>query len=297
MLRFDQLQLDCNDHLLIYDGAHPIGNYKVLILSPIIDLIRTWFTPNSYYPSALPCIQLKWRERKREKKYPAELLVTMATPADRFFTNRNCTSPGAHPVLLSDGFYSIIHEECLQPFFFFFFFFLMRNTINCRSMVWTLASSSTEEIFTFKCSVISCKRLNYSMELCRRIYRVVTLARASVTFSRGPISWRLSTSPTPGAPRPMASISSSLLLKIKVPSFILLLWCLNAVWFFFFIWDGQRGRFRALLQVWLFLIAESFCRDFRCAQKDFCISTDLLCDGVNHCGDNTDESTSSLCAG
>ena len=29
MLRFDQLQLDCNDHLLIYDGAHPIGNYKV----------------------------------------------------------------------------------------------------------------------------------------------------------------------------------------------------------------------------------------------------------------------------
>jgi len=41
---------------------------------------------------------------------------------------------------------------------------------------------------------------------------------------------------------------------------------------------------------------ESFCRDFRCAQKDFCISTDLLCDGVNHCGDNTDESTSSLCA-
>jgi hypothetical protein len=29
MLRFDQLQLDCNDHLLIYDGAHAIGNYKV----------------------------------------------------------------------------------------------------------------------------------------------------------------------------------------------------------------------------------------------------------------------------
>lgn len=29
MLRFDQLQLDCNDHLLVYDGAHAIGNYMV----------------------------------------------------------------------------------------------------------------------------------------------------------------------------------------------------------------------------------------------------------------------------
>lgn len=29
MLRFDQLQLDCNDHLYIYDGAHAVGSYKV----------------------------------------------------------------------------------------------------------------------------------------------------------------------------------------------------------------------------------------------------------------------------
>ncbi|XP_025829405.1 uncharacterized protein LOC108733089 isoform X2 [Agrilus planipennis] len=28
MLRFDFLQLDCNDHLYIYDGAHPVGTYK-----------------------------------------------------------------------------------------------------------------------------------------------------------------------------------------------------------------------------------------------------------------------------
>ncbi|KAF7382837.1 hypothetical protein HZH66_013239 [Vespula vulgaris] len=28
MLRFDQLQLDCNDHLYIYDGAHAVGSYK-----------------------------------------------------------------------------------------------------------------------------------------------------------------------------------------------------------------------------------------------------------------------------
>lgn len=29
MLRFEQLQLDCNDHLYIYDGAHVYSPYKV----------------------------------------------------------------------------------------------------------------------------------------------------------------------------------------------------------------------------------------------------------------------------
>lgn len=29
MLRFDALQLDCNDHLFIYDGAHAVGTHKV----------------------------------------------------------------------------------------------------------------------------------------------------------------------------------------------------------------------------------------------------------------------------
>lgn len=29
MLRFDMLQLDCNDHLYIYDGAHTVGSHKV----------------------------------------------------------------------------------------------------------------------------------------------------------------------------------------------------------------------------------------------------------------------------
>ncbi|XP_071439229.1 uncharacterized protein loaf [Hetaerina americana] len=28
MLRFDLLQLDCNDHLFVYDGAHAVGSYK-----------------------------------------------------------------------------------------------------------------------------------------------------------------------------------------------------------------------------------------------------------------------------
>lgn len=31
MLRFDMLQLDCNDHLYVYDGAHVAGTHKVSI--------------------------------------------------------------------------------------------------------------------------------------------------------------------------------------------------------------------------------------------------------------------------
>ena len=29
MLRFEELQMDCNDKLFIYDGAHAIGMHKV----------------------------------------------------------------------------------------------------------------------------------------------------------------------------------------------------------------------------------------------------------------------------
>lgn len=38
MLRFDFLQLDCNDHLYIYDGAHPVGTYKVGFL--LCDVVK-----------------------------------------------------------------------------------------------------------------------------------------------------------------------------------------------------------------------------------------------------------------
>lgn len=33
MLRFDMLQLDCNDHLYIFDGAHATGTAKVRIFA------------------------------------------------------------------------------------------------------------------------------------------------------------------------------------------------------------------------------------------------------------------------
>lgn len=37
------------------------------------------------------------------------------------------------------------------------------------------------------------------------------------------------------------------------------------------------------------------CKDFTCSQREFCIHPDLLCDGINHCGDNSDESVHNLC--
>ncbi|KAJ8884706.1 hypothetical protein PR048_016564 [Dryococelus australis] len=40
---------------------------------------------------------------------------------------------------------------------------------------------------------------------------------------------------------------------------------------------------------------EHACEDFRC-NSEFCIDTDLVCDEVNHCGDNSDEAGSVICA-
>ncbi|KAL5290227.1 hypothetical protein ACFFRR_009892 [Megaselia abdita] len=37
------------------------------------------------------------------------------------------------------------------------------------------------------------------------------------------------------------------------------------------------------------------CKDYQCNLRDFCIHQDLLCDGVNHCGDNSDESSNNFC--
>lgn len=42
-------------------------------------------------------------------------------------------------------------------------------------------------------------------------------------------------------------------------------------------------------------LPEHACRDFRCHVKEFCIHPDLLCDGINHCSDGSDESTGANC--
>ncbi|KAH9528679.1 hypothetical protein DERF_002599 [Dermatophagoides farinae] len=34
--------------------------------------------------------------------------------------------------------------------------------------------------------------------------------------------------------------------------------------------------------------SKNYCREHRCANQ-YCVSRDLVCDGVNHCGDNSDE--------
>lgn len=42
--------------------------------------------------------------------------------------------------------------------------------------------------------------------------------------------------------------------------------------------------------------SEHNCKDFRCNLKEFCINSELVCDGISHCEDGSDESTSTLCA-
>ncbi|XP_063974991.1 uncharacterized protein LOC135161391 isoform X2 [Diachasmimorpha longicaudata] len=38
------------------------------------------------------------------------------------------------------------------------------------------------------------------------------------------------------------------------------------------------------------------CKDFRCTMNMFCIDENLVCDGINHCGDGSDEVSSTVCA-
>lgn len=45
----------------------------------------------------------------------------------------------------------------------------------------------------------------------------------------------------------------------------------------------------------LFYFAEHACTEFRCNLREFCIAMDLVCDGINHCADGSDESSSTLC--
>lgn len=38
------------------------------------------------------------------------------------------------------------------------------------------------------------------------------------------------------------------------------------------------------------------CKDFTCSSQKFCIATDLVCDGINHCADGSDEAISTKCS-
>lgn len=46
-----------------------------------------------------------------------------------------------------------------------------------------------------------------------------------------------------------------------------------------------------------FFLSEHACTEFRCNLREFCIATDLVCDGTNHCADGSDESSSTICRG
>lgn len=46
----------------------------------------------------------------------------------------------------------------------------------------------------------------------------------------------------------------------------------------------------------IIFVTEHACKDFRCTTKEFCIDTDLVCDGIRHCEDGSDEAASTLCA-
>lgn len=45
----------------------------------------------------------------------------------------------------------------------------------------------------------------------------------------------------------------------------------------------------------VFIVTEHSCKDFRCNLREFCIDTDLVCDGVNHCADGSDEISNTMC--
>lgn len=42
-------------------------------------------------------------------------------------------------------------------------------------------------------------------------------------------------------------------------------------------------------------ITDHACKELSCLSSEFCISTDLMCDNINHCGDGSDESSHLCC--
>lgn len=52
-----------------------------------------------------------------------------------------------------------------------------------------------------------------------------------------------------------------------------------------------------IIRVECIVILEHGCKEFRCKQREFCVSADLTCDSVDHCADGSDEDTAALCPG
>ncbi|KAG0710094.1 hypothetical protein GWK47_023503 [Chionoecetes opilio] len=55
-------------------------------------------------------------------------------------------------------------------------------------------------------------------------------------------------------------------------------------------WGPKTNGFRLLITA--FKDKKHTCLHFRCETTNFCVDRELTCDGVNHCGDGSDESTS-----
>ncbi|ROT69691.1 hypothetical protein C7M84_012098 [Penaeus vannamei] len=59
-------------------------------------------------------------------------------------------------------------------------------------------------------------------------------------------------------------------------------------------WGPKENGFKLLITA--FKDKKHTCLHFRCETTNFCVDRELTCDGVNHCGDGSDESTSlALC--
>ncbi|XP_075991830.1 low-density lipoprotein receptor domain containing lost and found isoform X2 [Anticarsia gemmatalis] len=64
-------------------------------------------------------------------------------------------------------------------------------------------------------------------------------------------------------------------------------------------WGTDANGFRLVITAVkdpnFLIVPEHGCKEFRCKQREFCVSADLTCDGVDHCADGSDEDTAALC--
>ncbi|KAJ1526150.1 hypothetical protein ONE63_009311 [Megalurothrips usitatus] len=58
-------------------------------------------------------------------------------------------------------------------------------------------------------------------------------------------------------------------------------------------WGTERCGFHLIITA--IKDPQTACNDFKCKTKEFCVHTDLVCDGVNHCADGSDETAGEKC--